>query len=110
MVTENAPKGLELTHHMIPPAVRKKVDSKSDPDLAVRCWDALYKGRSKQCSLFLVTKTELRELENPLQVLERDFLEVFRKVPGMQNPPRIKCTDLDRLVSLAQARRGNTSR
>jgi hypothetical protein len=104
MVTENAPKELKLTHHIIPAVVRKKVDPKSDPDLAIHCWDVLYKRRSRECSLFFVTKAELRDLENPPQVLERDFLEVFGKVPGMQNPPRKTSEELDRLVRLALER------
>lgn len=104
MVAENAPKGLDLTHGIVPEEVREKVDPGSDPELAIRYWDALYKGRAKTCSLFLITKAELLELENPLQVLERDILEIFGKVPGMQNPPRITSAELDPLVGLVRDR------
>ncbi len=104
MVVGNAPKELELTHRIVPKEVKEKVDLGSDPELAIRYWDALYKGRANTCSIFLVTKAELLELENPLQVLERDFLETLGKVPGMQNPPRKTSAELDRLVDLVRDR------
>lgn len=104
MVAENPPKRLDLTHRIVPKEVRDKVDVSSDPELAIRYWDGLYKCRAKTCPLFVITKAELLELENPLQVLKRDFLEVFGRVPGMQNPPRKTSAELDRLVALAQSR------
>ena len=104
MVRQNAPKDLSLTHCIVPKKVKERVDLTSDPERAIRYWDALYKERANACPIFVTTKADFLELENPPQVLERDFLEIFGRVPGMQNPPRITSAELDRLVDPVRAR------
>ena len=56
---------------------------------SVERWDISYRRRSRNCGVFLVCETLFLELQCPPEVTEKMLIEVFGRIPGTQNPPRI---------------------
>ena len=101
---DNSPKPWEVTNGDPPAEVKKRVNATSDPNLAIRLWDATYRRRVTECPVFLATKSEFLDLVSPPQLREREIVEVFGKVPATLNPPEISCERLERLLALATIR------
>jgi hypothetical protein len=104
LVDSNPPKAFELTNRNPPAKVKRRVTAESDSRLAIRLWDATYRRRVREWPVFLVTKVEFLDLIRPPQLREADLVNVFGKVPGTRNPPKITCDQVERLVEVATGR------
>ncbi len=66
----------------------------------VRFWDAIYRKRVRDYSMFLVTEPEFLEITYPPIVTETMLQDIFGRVPATRTPPRI--TD-EQLMALIEA-------
>ena len=69
-------------------------------------WDAVCAERAAACGTVLACETRLLDLFDPPPILQGDWLAVFGTVPNTRTPPEISEAQADRLLSLADARRG----
>jgi hypothetical protein len=70
----------------------------------LRWWDGGYRKRAASIGAFAHCHAALTELWNPPRLLEEDFMQVFGRVPGTQNPPEISSIERDALVQAAVQR------
>ncbi len=101
LVQGNRPIAFELTSKNPPAEVKKRLGGTANSRLALRLWDATYRTRMSEWPVFLATEAEFLELNHPAQLRKPEFVAVFGKVPGTQNPPEINCDRLQRLVEIA---------
>ena len=86
----------------MPPAeVKARFDTETDPDRAVRLWDATYARRARDCGWFLVCKADFMEPWRPPILRRADLLGIFGRVPGTQNPPQITSDEFHALTTFA---------
>jgi hypothetical protein len=102
IVEGNPPKPLELTNGNPPAEIKRRFSIVSEPERAVRLWDAGYRQRVMKWPVFLVCKASFLDLHTPPQVTESDLAGVFGRVPGMLNPPAISSFQLSGLLDAAQ--------
>ena len=69
-------------------------------------WDAVCAARAADCGTVLACRTRLLDLHDPPPVTQDDWLAVFGAVPNTRTPPEISEAQFDRLLALADARRG----
>lgn len=100
----NPPKPLHMTNREPPDSVVALLakHGSSDPERAVRLWDATYRARIRQWPVFLLCEAEFLEIHHPPQLSSSDLHDVFGRVPGTQNPPAI--TDAQARELLRRAR------
>jgi len=98
LVDGNQPKPFEFTNGDPPAEVRNRSD---DPVRVIRLWDATYRRRADKWPVFLVTKAEFIELNDPPQLREADMTAIFSRIPATRTPPKIACKELERLVQFA---------
>jgi hypothetical protein len=101
LVEGNPPKHLDLTNGSPPIEVRRRVRAVDDPQNAVRFWDATYRQRVRKCSIFVVTIVEFLELRTPRQLSDANIRDIFGRIPGTLNPPKITWDQLQRLREFA---------
>lgn len=92
MVEDSKPQPYEYTNQLPPKQVAARITLSEDTKLAVRLWDATYAGRARECGVFLVCRAEYLELHAPPILRRSDFIEIFGRVPGTQNPPSISAS------------------
>jgi len=73
-------------------------------------WDAVCAARAAACPTVLACETRLLDLEDPPPLTQDDWLAVFGTVPNTRTPPVITEAQFDRLLALADARRGGRRR
>jgi hypothetical protein len=61
----------------------------------LREWDRGYWQRSRECPLFLATRTLFVNVADPPIVKEANFEEAFGRVPGLENPPTVAVNELE---------------
>jgi hypothetical protein len=101
LVDGNPPKPFEFTNGDPPAEVKKRMAAKRDSVQAIRLWDATYRQRVARWPVFLATRAEFIELNQPPQLCEKHMLAIFNKIPGTLNPPKISCEKVEGLVRLA---------
>jgi hypothetical protein len=104
IVSRNPPKTFDLTNGKPPNSVKQRIAAEAAPEKAVRLWDAIYRSRITKSPMFVVCEPEFLKLKSPPQLQESDLMDIFGKIPGTQNPPRIQCEQLDRLLKTALSR------
>lgn len=85
MVTENDCLSYEKTG-----GAPKIFTSMPEKEQRLRKWDLEYKRRMRICGIFLVSRPEFLELNNPPVLTEKRLKDIFGKIPGTQNPKQIK--------------------
>jgi hypothetical protein len=101
-VDGNPPKPLELTNGDPPKEVKERQEH--DPVRLIRLWDATYHQRIRKWPVFLTTRPDFLELNQPPQLTEKQMRSIFGRVPSTRNPPVISCQQLEDLVRLAKDR------
>jgi hypothetical protein len=101
LVPGNPPQPYHLTNQRLPKNVAARVGSNPDPLVAVRLWDATYAERARKCGVFLACKADVLELMHPRILRRSDFLGIFGRIPGTQNPPEITVDQYQELMNLA---------
>ena len=104
IVEGNPPKPLELTNGHPPAEIRARFPIASEPERAIRLWDAGYRQRVAKWPVFLICNTVLLDLHAPPQIVESDLLAVFGRIPGTLTPPLITRGRLDDLIQAARHR------
>jgi len=104
IVGGNPPKPLELTNGHPPAEIRARFPIASEPERAIRLWDAGYRQRIAKWPVFLVCRATLLDLHAPPQIVESDLLAVFGRIPGTLTPPLITRRQLDDLIQAARHR------
>lgn len=102
IVAGNPPEVFERTSRRAPDEVRDRVDVATEPERAVRLWDAMYAARARDCGVFLVCKAEYLELRRPRVLRRDDLVRIFGRVPGTQNPPKISADEYAALRCYAE--------
>jgi hypothetical protein len=74
-VVGNPPKSLELTNGDPPKEVKRR--GESDPVRVIRLWDATYNRRITKWPVFLATRTDFLELNDPPQLNEQHLRRIF---------------------------------
>lgn len=77
MVKGNPPK----PHNLIVPRKRHHHNPK--------LWDGMYRKRARNNSTFLACEALYLELFSPPIIQEIDYIDVFGRIPGTRNPPKI---------------------
>ncbi len=83
---------------------KKTTCSTFSKDKLLGCWDDELKSRAKKHGVFLVCRSIWQELSNPPALSDEDFIKVFNRVPGTQNPPQITIQQLESLKAIALQR------
>jgi hypothetical protein len=65
-------------------------------------WDAIYQFRTRECGVFLVCEPEFVELYQPPILTEDMMLDIFGRIPGLRNPPKIPAVEFEKLRWIAQ--------
>src|SRR3989338_4654926 len=91
MVEGNPPVPLEKTDRY-----RKSLDE----------WDRNYRVRARYCGAFLVCRPIFIELHNPPRLTDEWMQQVFGRIPGTRNPPRLSPKEYQLLLRLAMRSRG----
>jgi hypothetical protein len=104
LVKNNPPKQFHLTNRRPPSKIAKRLKSCGDSATIIRLWDATYRIRVRKWPVLLACKSEFRQLVHPPQVSAHDMNAIFGRIPSTLNPPRIRCTQLERLIRLAARR------
>ncbi len=102
LVARNLPKRFEFTNQNPPAEVRRRVIAQADPELAVRLWDAIYRGRVAKWPVLLATEPEFLSVTDPPHVCKRDWEAVFGRIPATLNPPQVDCSQLTALLEVAR--------
>lgn len=102
LVYSNPPQMYQLTNQMPPAEVAARVGTEADPERAIRLWDATYAQRARDCGVFLACKADFLELWRPPVLRRSDFLNIFGRVPGTQNPPKITPNQFHALANFAR--------
>jgi hypothetical protein len=101
-VDGNAPKPFEFTSGEPPKKIKDRIAIESDFNRAVRLWDMTYRQRVAKWPVFLATEAEFIELSHPRQLCEVQMRDIFSgRIPITQNPPKIACEQLERLIQVA---------
>ena len=77
---------------------------RNDPDRVVRRWNAAYRARASECGVMLATEPVLLELQTPAVISDQDLRIFGGRMPGTQNPPRIRPEVIARLLDHATRR------
>ena len=73
-------------------------------------WDAVCAARAADCGTVLVCRTHVLDVVDPPPITQDDWLAVFGTVPNTRTPPEISEAQFDRLLALADDRRGPSLR
>ena len=65
-----------------------------------RRWDAIYRRRARENSVFLACESLYLELNSPPIMLESDLQDIFGRIPGTRNPPKITENQFRKLTSI----------
>lgn len=102
IVEGNLPKPLELTNGNPPADIKRRFLIVSEPERAIRLWDAGYRQRIARWPMFLACNARFLDVHAPPQINEADLVAVFGRVPGMLNPPAISSFQLSGLLDAAR--------
>ena len=80
----NEPKTFELTNGNPPKEIKERASKYSDSDI-IRLWDRTYRSRIKEWPVFVATKPEFLNLNNPPLLSVSNIVTIFGKIPGTQN-------------------------
>ena len=101
VIDGNSAKSFELTNRDPPAVIKKRTELKEEFVRLIRLWDATYRRRVAKWPVFLATKAEFIDLNDPPQLNETQMRAIFGGIPATRNPPRISCERLEHLVQLA---------
>jgi hypothetical protein len=101
----NPPKQFKFTHGAPPKEIKDQIATKGECNRAIRLWDMTYRQRVGKWPIFLATEAEFIELNHPPHLSEVQMRNIFAgRIPSTQNPPKIACEQLERLLQLATGR------
>ena len=94
-------RGLSLPSNCIVddnPPLELEMTGNRDRHPSVRFWDAIYRKRVRDYSMFLVTEPEFLDITDPPVLTDTMLQEIFGRVPVTRTPPRITGEQLEALM------------
>ena len=98
VVPENPPLTYEKTFGLT--QNERKASSSQTPESWIRYWNGGYCIRAKEYGIVLATRPIFLELHDPPIITENTMIEIFGKVPGLQNYKKISENQLIQLLNL----------
>jgi hypothetical protein len=80
------------------------IEHTAQPRRKLQVWDGEYRRRARTNGVLLVCEVKHRDLETPPIVTEDMLIEVFGRVPGTRNPPRVTNEQYEKLLQLTKIR------
>ena len=65
---------------------------------SVKYWDAVYRKRVRDYPVFLACKAIFLEINDPPVVTRKTLCDVFDRIPGTRNPPKITDEEYQKLI------------
>lgn len=103
MITGNEPLELDKTDGEVGANLKQKRQRFGDVKTA-KLWDAGYQERADKCGVFLVCDALFLNLTNPPILTHEEMTNVFGKIPGTQNPPKISEIEFSELTKIIHSK------
>ena len=97
LIADNPPMSIDKTYG----GTKKEIQRFNKyPEKYLSMWDEEYWERVSRYPVFIITKKDYLELNNPKIIYPDDLIKIFGRIPRTQNPPEITESEYKSLCSL----------
>jgi len=86
-------------------ALEKTVGIEGAVGDSIEEWDEWYFNRSKECSKVAICKPIYINIENPIGLTKQQYLKIFGKIFGTQNPAYITDEELNKFIKITESKK-----